>query len=88
VRHNGSGRRFELEVEGQFAFLDYRMEDGKMVITHAFVPPELRGRKLAEQLVRAALKHARECSFRVVPQCGYVDALLRRHPEFDDLRAV
>lgn len=88
VRHNGTAHRFELEIEGGLAFLDYRMDDAKMLLTHTFVPPELRGRKLAEQLVAAALKHARECRFRVVPQCGYVDAFLKRHPEFGDLRAA
>ena len=87
IRHNGSANRFELEIEGQLAVAEYRMEGDRMVLTHTFVPLELRGRKIAERLVTAALKHARLCRFQVVPACSYVETFLLRHPEFADLRA-
>ncbi len=86
VRHNGSESRFELETDGRLSFVEYRMEGDRMVIVHTFVPADLRGRKLAEQVVAAALKHARECRFRVVPQCSYVRSLLARREDFADLR--
>jgi predicted GNAT family acetyltransferase len=56
-----------------------------VVFTHTFVPPELRGRGLAEKLVRAGLDWTRAQGFRAVPQCSYVDAYIRRHPEYQDL---
>lgn len=85
VRHNVEARRFELEAEGGMALAEYHLEGGRMVLTHTFVPPELRGRGLAEQVVRAALEHARNLGLCVVPQCRYIDSFLRRHPELADL---
>ncbi|MEN9677800.1 MAG: hypothetical protein RIS76_3696 [Verrucomicrobiota bacterium] len=67
------------------ALAEYHLEGGRMALTHTFVPPELRGRGLAERVVRAALEHARTLGLRVVPQCSYVDSFLRRHPELADL---
>lgn len=58
-----------------------------MVFTHTLVPPELRGRGVAEKLVRAALAEARARGCRVVPQCSYVARFIERHAEYQDLLA-
>lgn len=84
VRHDPASSRFETD-DGAFA--EYRIADGRMLLTHTWVPPALRGRKLAEQVVAAALDHARAEGMSVVPICSYVDTFLRRHSEFADLRA-
>lgn len=81
VKHDRAARRFTLEVDGKLAVAEYRLTDGRIVMTHTFVPPELRGRGLAEQIVRAALEYARAEKLKVVPQCSYVEAFLRRNPE-------
>lgn len=85
VRHNTAAGRFELETDGRVSVAEYRLEGGRMVITHTFVPPELRGRGLAEKVVRAALEHARKEDLKVVPQCSYVGVFITRHAEFADL---
>jgi predicted GNAT family acetyltransferase len=36
-------RRYELEVDGGLAFIDYRREGQVVIMTHAEVPPTLRG---------------------------------------------
>lgn len=87
ILHNAPASRFEVEVEGRLSILDYVRRERELVLTHTFVPPELRGRGLAEKLVRTALDFARGEGCRVVPACSYVDAFLRRHPEYADLRA-
>ena len=55
VRHNVGASRFEALVDGYLSVVDYTFEGEVVVFTHTFVPPELRGRGLAEKLVRAAL---------------------------------
>lgn len=87
VTHNLAQSRFEAEIEGKLAHCDYEVADDRMVVTHTFVPPELRGRGLAEQLVRSTLALARSNRLKVVPACSYVDAFMKRHAEFQDLRA-
>lgn len=85
VRHNSAEHRFEAEVDGRLSVADYTLRDGEIVMTHTFVPPELRGRGIAEKLVRAALEHAKQERLRVVPACSYVELFIRRHAEFQPL---
>lgn len=85
VRHNAAARRFEIEVEGRLSVVDYERTGDVMTLTHTLVPAELRGRGLAEKLVRTALDHARAEKLRVVPACSYVAAFIKRHAEYQSL---
>jgi uncharacterized protein len=85
VRHNAAENRFEMEADGQLSVADYTRRDGEMVMTHTFVPSTLRGRGIAEKLVRAALEHARAEKLKVVPACSYVATFIERHAEFQSL---
>lgn len=85
VRHNVAANRFELETDGHLACVDYECRIGVITFTHTFVPSELRGRGLAEQLVRAALEYARGEKLQVVPACSYVARFIDRHAEFGPL---
>lgn len=87
VRHNEAEKRFETEIEGGLAVADYKVEGERIIFTHTYVPPDLRGRGLAEKLVRVALEHARAQRLRVVPACSYVEVFIERHPEFKPLLA-
>lgn len=87
VRHNATEHRFEATVDGHLSVADYTLRGTEMVMTHTFVPSELRGRGIAEKLVRAALEHARDQRRRVVPACSYVAAFIERHAEFQPLLA-
>lgn len=87
VRHDAASRRFEIRVDGSTCELDYRWRDGVMTITHTGVPAAVAGRGLAGALVRAALETARAEGWKVVPACSYAEAWMRRHPDFDALRA-
>lgn len=79
VRHNVAEHRFEATVDGFLSVADYEVDGEITRFTHTFVPPELRGRGIAEKLVRAALEWARTERRRVVPACSYVEAFVRRH---------
>jgi predicted GNAT family acetyltransferase len=56
-----------------------------MTITHVRVPDPIAGRGIAGDLTAAALAEARREGWRVVPQCPYADAYMRRHPQWSDL---
>jgi predicted GNAT family acetyltransferase len=87
VRHNTAESRYEAVVEGHLSVCEYEVVDDKMVFTHTLVPPELRGRGIAEQLVRAGLDDARKAGRKIVPACSYVAVFIRRHREYQDLLA-
>ncbi|KRG42800.1 acetyltransferase [Stenotrophomonas pictorum JCM 9942] len=83
---DAANHRFELLVDGHVAVLEYRLEEGGMVITHTGVPEAIGGRGIAGTLTRAALDHARAQGWKVIPACTYAAAFMRRHGEYADLR--
>ncbi|MBL9214875.1 MAG: N-acetyltransferase [Opitutaceae bacterium] len=87
VEHNEAASRYEARVDGHLSVAEYELDGPRMVFTHTVVPPELRGRGIAEQLVRRALADARLAGRRVVPACSYVAKFIERHREFQDLLA-
>lgn len=69
------------------AELTWRARGEARIAESTFVPPEARGQGIAALLVDALVADARERGFTVVPQCSYVEAAFRRHPEWADIRA-
>lgn len=85
VRHNSGEHRFEAEVDGLLSVAEYERRGEEIIFTHTVVPSALRGRGIAEALVRGALNYARDERLRVVPACSYVAAFVRRHAEYQPL---
>lgn len=81
VVHQPGSCRFEIRIGDALAVAEYVRGVDELVLTRTFVPPALRGRGLAETLVRAALDFARAERLRVIPACSYVAAFVDRHPE-------
>ncbi len=87
VRNNTALSRYELDVDGAFAFANYRLAPGKVIITHTETPYALRGRGIASKLVQGALEQIRTDGLKVVAGCSFVADYLEKHPEFADLAA-
>jgi predicted GNAT family acetyltransferase len=87
VTHNEAEHRYEATVDGLLSVCEYEIVDDKIAFTHTLVPPALRGRGIAEQLVRKGLADARASGRKVVPACSYVDVFIKRHAEYKDLLA-
>lgn len=77
------------EVEGadRPAELTWVARGGARIANHTWTPPEARGKGIALKLVQALVADAKEQGFTIVPQCPYVEAQFRKHPEWADLRA-
>lgn len=87
VRNNTTLNRYELDVDGEVAFADYRFVPGKVIITHTETPRALRGRGIASKLVQGTLEQIRADGLKVVAGCGFVVDYLEKHPEFADVAA-
>lgn len=59
-----------------------------VTLVHTDVDPVLEGHGIGEALVESALRDLRVRGLRVEPLCPFVDAYMRRHPEWQDLRAT
>jgi hypothetical protein len=85
VRHNQLASRFESGAEAELSRLDYALRGEVLDLYHAEVPPHLEGRGIASAITRAALEWARANGRKVRPSCPFVNAWIRRHPEYSDL---
>ena len=87
MRDNAAQNRFELDLGGALAVLDYQRRGQVLALNHAEVPADFAGQGVGSRLVREALELVRRRGEQVVPHCAFVVAYMQRHPEFDDLRA-
>ena len=89
-RHgNDQAGEYHAHVVGESAIgrLTWIANDGVRVAEHTLVPSEIGGRGVAGKLVEALVADARELGFRIDPQCSYVAAAFKRHPEWAELHA-
>ncbi|MBS1840033.1 MAG: N-acetyltransferase [Acidobacteria bacterium] len=85
IKHNEAARRFEADLQGSLAVLEYMLVPGRMLIQHTEVPQELEGRGIAAKMTRVALEYARSQKLEVVPACSYTASFMAKHPEYNDL---
>jgi uncharacterized protein len=81
VTDNPVASRFELEQDGQLAFLLYRLRGNRLVLVHTEVPEALGGRGLGGRLVRAGVDRAAREGRTLVPLCPFARSWLERHPD-------
>lgn len=87
VIDNETRNRFELPVEGHTAFAAYTIDGDVLTFTHTVVPRELEGRGIASRLIAHALDDAKTRGLKIVPQCPFVAAYIKKHPEWEALLA-
>ena len=90
TRHgNNQAGEYHAHLAGETAIgrLTWIARNGVRVAEHTLVPSEIGGRGVAGKLVEALVAEAREQGFKINPQCSYVAAAFKRHPEWSDLHA-
>ncbi|WP_417222253.1 GNAT family N-acetyltransferase [Achromobacter spanius] len=87
VTHEPGQSRFTAAVDGVLCVLDYQLQGDAMVIVHTGVPSPVGGRGIAAELTKVALETAQAKGWKVRPVCSYAEVYMRRHPEYNDLRA-
>ncbi|MBP6011156.1 MAG: N-acetyltransferase [Alphaproteobacteria bacterium] len=80
-------RRFELAIGSEIAFVDYRRDGAVLTLTHAEVPDALSGQGLGSKLARSTLDLIRTRREKIIPQCAFIAAFVRRNPAYRDLLA-
>jgi len=82
VSDHAEQHRFEITVDGERAGLAYYRLDGESIVfTHTEVDPAFEGKGVGSRLANGALTQAGERGLRIVPQCPFIAAYLKRHPE-------
>ena len=88
VVDNQERNRYEARLGGELAgILTYTVANGVSVMPHTVVEPRFEGRGIGGKLAKAALDDARKRELKVVPQCPFIAAYIKRNPEYADLVA-
>lgn len=81
VQHLPDEQRFVIFYEGSEALLAYRLfKNGAQAaidFNSTYVPPEFRGKGLAEKLVRTGIKWAKEQGYELHASCWYAAKFIR-----------
>jgi predicted GNAT family acetyltransferase len=88
IMHDETDNKFYVVVDGSEAYLRYLVIDKNTIeMIKTYVPPELRDRGLAADIVRRGLNFAEENNLKIIPTCSYVATFIKRHKEFEHLLA-
>lgn len=72
IEHQAKQQRFVLSIGSATALLEYQLTGQHIDFYHTYVPPEFRGKGLAEQLVKHALNWAKAAGYQPSASCSYV----------------
>jgi len=85
VVKNDETRQFEVTLDGQTAFAEFRMVDRGMILPHTVVPEAFEGKGVGSALAKAALGYARDHDLKVIPLCPFIAGYIKKHPEWNDV---
>lgn len=82
IHHSPEEKKFQAEIDGYTAFIEYYIEDNRLNIIHTLVPAPLRNRGIASALVKTGFDYAIANGFEPQAGCAYAKAWLGRHPGY------
>jgi uncharacterized protein len=91
LQHEEENNRFvvDLGTPGEQAVLSYRrVDENTLDFLSTLVPPAAREEGTGTALVRGALDWARERGHQIIPSCSFVEEIIERFPEYEELVAA
>ncbi|MDB5277154.1 MAG: family N-acetyltransferase [Ferruginibacter sp.] len=83
IQHKQASTKGVFYIEGKdnyLAELDYSLTPGQvMIINHTEVDDFLRGQDIGRALVNTAAGYARKNQLKIIPQCSFANALMKRN---------
>ncbi|MDR0892350.1 MAG: N-acetyltransferase [Mediterranea sp.] len=80
---NVDKRRYEFQIDGKVAQIDYiKSQHNQIFLVHTEVPISLGGQGIASQLVQKALEDIELKGLKLVPLCPFVAGYIKKHPEW------
>ena len=87
AREDGESKgRYRIVLEGHEAEMTYsRANERLIIIDHTEVPGALRGQRIGERMVLAAVEDARRDGVAIIALCPFANAQFARHSEWQDV---
>ena len=85
IEHDFERHQFITVIDGLTATLKYSKHPDQKTLDYysTFVPPDLRNRGIAGELVKYALDYAIKNGYSVIPSCSFTRDYIERHPEYE-----
>ncbi len=89
ISHNETKGIFFCDVEGHRCVVEHEIKDkgATMDVFRTYVHSDLRGKGIAEALLKAVVLYAAQNGKKVIPSCSYAVTFFRRHQEHQILLA-
>ena len=85
---NQEKSQFEIEVEGELAFAEYRLRKEFIIYPHTVVPKPIGGQGIGEALATYAMQYARDNNLKIKPYCPFIARFMKENlDEYGDLLA-
>ena len=85
ISDNQQNQQFEIFLEDERAYLEYRIKEGALYLMHTEVPDKLGGKGIASALAAHAFNYARTHHMKIKAYCPFVVSWLKKHPEQMDI---
>lgn len=85
LKQNRADRTFEMDINGDIAFIGYEEDGDTITLTHTEVPEVLEGKGIGSVLVTKTLNYIESEGHKIIVQCPFVASYIKRHPEWERL---
>lgn len=85
VIHNKEQQQFTMEVDGETAKIDYKMQDDKMHLVYSEVPFNIRGQGIGKVLVEKTFEKLTAEGYQAVAVCGYIKSVAKGSEKWNDI---
>jgi|SRR5690606_28502131 len=79
---NEEKRRFEIQIQGHYAFTNYGEFGNQIALVHTETEAELAGQGAASALVEKTLGYLEQNNRLLLPFCPFVFAYIKRHQDW------
>ncbi|MDC8000754.1 GNAT family N-acetyltransferase [Aequorivita todarodis] len=87
VIDNKEMNRFEAEIDGNKAIIEYSVLPGVLSLNHTEVPKELSGQGVASEMTEKVLLQIELLGLKVIPVCPFIKKYIGKHPEWKSILA-
>lgn len=73
--------RFEFDINGHLAIIDYRLNDNVYSIPRVYIPKSLEGNGYGSKILSIVVDIIESEGAKIIPICPFVQIYMERHPE-------
>jgi len=85
VIDNKEMNRFETDIDGYKAIIEYSVKPGVLSLNHTEVPKELSGQGVASEMTEKVLLQIELRGLKVIPVCPFIKKYIEKHPEWKSI---